>query len=275
MGPSTVAPAPRPRSQTARRPRRTGGRRAALPAVAAIALALALAGCGGQGAEQEHGEAGGTTTQHAATATVPTQTSKAGLVDRAFVAQMIPHHEMAVDMARDAPGRAEHAPLRELARSITTDQEREIAALRAAAKRLGVQPAMGPHGDGSTHGDDGAHADHGSADAAPAAKPGAHATMEADAKTLGLTMDEMGMSMEGPDLATAKPFDRAFIDAMVPHHQGAIRMARAQLARGEDRELLTLAAAIVTAQEREIRRMNAWRTRWYGAASPAGGVPPS
>jgi uncharacterized protein (DUF305 family) len=186
---------------------------------------------------------------------VPTQTSKGGLVDRAFVAQMVPHHEMAVAMAREAPSRAEHPELRELARSIATDQAREIATLRAAADRLGVpiagMPAMG--------GDAGAHADHGA--------------MEADAKTLGLAMDDMGMAMDGPDLATAKPFDRAFIDAMVPHHQGAIRMARAELARGQDAELERLARAIVTAQEREIRRMNAWRARWYGAASPAGGVP--
>jgi uncharacterized protein (DUF305 family) len=219
-----------------------------------VTVALALAGCGGQSAEQEHGEAGGTTTQPAATATVPKQTSRAGLVDRAFVAQMVPHHEMAVDMARDAPERAEHAPLRKLARAITVDQEREVGALRAAAKRLGVQPAAG-HGGHDGHGSD--------------------AVTEADAKTLGLAMDDMGMTMEGPDLATAKPFDRAFIDAMVPHHQGAIRMARAQLAGGEDPALRKLATAIVTAQEREIRRMNAWRTQWYGAASPAGGVPPA
>jgi uncharacterized protein (DUF305 family) len=282
MGPSTEARSPR--SQTVARRRRAAGRRATLPAVA---VALVLAGCGGQSAEQEHGEAGGTTTEHAATATVPTQTSKAGLVDRAFVAQMIPHHEMAVAMARDAPDRAEHAPLRELARSITTDQEREIDALRAAAKRLGVQPAAGHecshggdddatagadgHADGG-HDDGGGHEDHGTTGGTGA---GAGATMEADAKTLGLAMDDMGMSMDGPDLATAKPYDRAFIDAMVPHHQGAIRMARAQLARGEDRELQRLATAIVSAQEREIRRMNAWRSTWYGAASPAGGVPPA
>jgi uncharacterized protein (DUF305 family) len=238
-------------------------------------VALALAGCGGQGAEQEHGEAGGTTTQHAATATVPTQTSQAGLVDRAFVAQMVPHHEMAVDMAREAPERAEHAQIRRLARSIATDQEREIDALRAAAKRLGVQPAAGHDGghDDAVSGHD--HGDHEDHDTAGAPVPSGHAAMEADAKTLGLAVDDMGMSMAGPDLATARPFDRAFIDAMVPHHQGAIRMARAQLARGEDRELQKLATDIVSAQEREIRRMDAWRTRWYGEASPAGGVPPA
>jgi len=32
-------------------------------------------------------------------------------------------------------------------------------------------------------------------------------------------------------LEEAIPFDRAFIDAMIPHHQGAIRMARLELAR--------------------------------------------
>ena len=38
-------------------------------------------------------------------------------------------------------------------------------------------------------------------------------------------------------LKDAKPFDRAFIDEMIPHHQGAIRMARAELAKGSDPEL--------------------------------------
>ena len=66
---------------------------------------------------------------------------------------------------------------------------------------------------------------------------------------------------------------RAFIDMMIPHHQGAVRMAHAELAKGKNPRLRALAQLIVKAQDREIREMNQWRTQWYGAASPAGGTP--
>jgi uncharacterized protein (DUF305 family) len=81
------------------------------------------------------------------------------------------------------------------------------------------------------------------------------------------------MDMDTATLRDAKPFDRAFIDAMVPHHQGAIRMARAELARGKSATLHKIAEDIVAAQSREIHEMNDWRTSWYGKLSPAGGVP--
>ncbi len=81
-------------------------------------------------------------------------------------------------------------------------------------------------------------------------------------------MDHDGAALEGAD-----PFDRAFIDAMVPHHQGAIRMARAQLDKGSDGELDALDEDVIESQSREIEQMNEWRIEWYGKPSPAGGVP--
>lgn len=81
------------------------------------------------------------------------------------------------------------------------------------------------------------------------------------------------MSMNMSSLDTAKPFDRAFIDMMIPHHQGAIRMSRAELAKGSDPQLQTIAKGIITAQTNEITEMNSWRSKWFGAPSPAGGVP--
>ena len=60
---------------------------------------------------------------------------------------------------------------------------------------------------------------------------------------------------------------------MVPHHQGAIRMAQIELAEGNDEETKSLARAIIEAQSREITQMNEWRTEWYGSPSPAGGIP--
>ncbi len=79
--------------------------------------------------------------------------------------------------------------------------------------------------------------------------------------------------MDMKALMGAKPLDRAFFDMMIPHHQGAIRMARSELARGSDPKLKAIAKAIVAAQTKEIKQMNSWRAQWYGAPSPAGGVP--
>lgn len=62
------------------------------------------------------------------------------------------------------------------------------------------------------------------------------------------------------------PFDRQFIDMMVPHHQGAVAMARIALVRGQHPKVKTVARAIVVAQEKEIARMKLWRKAWYGSA---------
>jgi Domain of unknown function (DUF305) len=71
-------------------------------------------------------------------------------------------------------------------------------------------------------------------------------------------------------LETAEPFDRAFIDQMVPHHRGAIRMARAVRGKTNDADLRALADKIISAQAQDIAQMKRWRAVWYGSASTAG-----
>ena len=52
--------------------------------------------------------------------------------------------------------------------------------------------------------------------------------------------------------------DVAFVAGMIPHHQGAIDMARAVLAYGKDEKVKDWAEQIIKAQEAEIAEMQAW-----------------
>lgn len=161
--------------------------------------------------------------------------SAGNAVDAAFAQDMIPHHKSAVSMAATAQERGEHPEIRTLADSIIKSQSTEISQMEKIAATL----------------------------KADGVNPG----------KLGVPDDMMGMSMDESSLKTADPFDKAFVDMMIPHHRGAIRMARAELADGASPEAKELAEAIIAAQTREIGQMNDWRKTWYGAASPSGGVP--
>ena len=70
-----------------------------------------------------------------------------------------------------------------------------------------------------------------------------------------------GMDAMNTDMmlgGTATDIDVAFMCSMLPHHRGAVTMAKAELAHGDDPVARALAEQIIASQEREIAEMLEW-----------------
>jgi uncharacterized protein (DUF305 family) len=76
-------------------------------------------------------------------------------------------------------------------------------------------------------------------------------------------MRSMGMMMNPQHLAQSEPFDKAFIDAMIPHHQSAIYMAQVAHEKSKIAAIKELAENIMSALQREIEHTKQWRKVWY------------
>ncbi len=61
--------------------------------------------------------------------------------------------------------------------------------------------------------------------------------------------------------------DEDFVQMMLPHHQAAIDMAKAELMHGQDPQMRRLAQEIITDQESEIELMQLWFSQHDGQKS--------
>jgi uncharacterized protein (DUF305 family) len=74
-------------------------------------------------------------------------------------------------------------------------------------------------------------------------------------------MESMQTMMKNMDVKPTGNADKDFVSMMMPHHQGAIDMAKVELKYGKDPMLLKMAGDIVKAQEKEIAEMKSWQAK--------------
>ena len=143
--------------------------------------------------------------------------------DVMFAQMMIPHHEQAIEMSDIAldPTIGAGEKVLELATQIKNAQDPEIALMKDLLAAWG-QPLVA---DGDVD----------------------HSTMMSGMMSAD-ELAELG-TLTGP------AFDAAWAAAMIAHHEGAIEMAETVLADGNNAEILTLAKAIIDAQQAEIETL--------------------
>jgi uncharacterized protein (DUF305 family) len=202
-----------------------------------LVVAFLLAACGGAGSGQQGNESGGG--GHGQMGHGSVGMGSGGMArqmvmengkysDKAFIDAMVPHHQGAIAMAQIALKNAEHEEIKELSRNIVSTQQSEIDELKSIK-----QEEFGT----------------------------SNVPMEMSMEQ----MRGMGMMMDPKRLSKREPFDEAFIDAMIPHHQSAIQMAQVASKQSKIPEIKELAGNIVSAQKREIEQMRRWREQWYPA----------
>lgn len=156
--------------------------------------------------------------------------------DLRFIDAMIPHHEGAVVMAKEALQKSKRPEIQQLAQAIIDAQDKEIAQMKEWRKSW--YPTM------------------------------AETPMMYDA-SMGHMMPmsaemRQSMMMSGDLGAADDQFDLRFLNAMIPHHQGAIDMANQATEKSDRPEIKQLAQDILSSQQQEIDQMTQWRKEWYG-----------
>jgi uncharacterized protein (DUF305 family) len=68
--------------------------------------------------------------------------------------------------------------------------------------------------------------------------------------------------------ASAREFDKQFLDEMSQHHAGAIAMAQVAQQLGFTDHMKSMANTLVSKQQGELQQMQSWRTQWYGHPRP-------
>ena len=152
-----------------------------------------------------------------------------------FIDGMSVHHQGAVNMAQDVLKQSKRQEMKKLATNIIAAQKREINQMKEWRKTWYPK-----------------------ADNTPMAY---HAQM---GHMMAMTPEQMQSMMMTMDLGAADDqFDLRFLNAMIPHHEGALVMAQDALKKSKRPEMKKLSEEILTSQKKEILQMKEWRKTWY------------
>ena len=156
--------------------------------------------------------------------------------DLRFIDGMILHHQGAIAMAESALKNSQREEVKQLAEAIIAAQQTEIDQMQQWRQEWYPNASAEP-------------------------------TMY-DAQmghTMAMTPEMQAAMMMDGDLGTADDeFDLRFINAMIPHHEGALAMAEQALQNSERPELRQVSEDILSSQQAEIDQMTQWRQEWYG-----------
>jgi len=151
--------------------------------------------------------------------------------DEIYIADMLAHHEGAVNMAEQAQAVTAHEEIRTMAAEITYAQSVEMFNMTEWQKAWGYDPTMGE--GHNSHGGDGT-------------------TMAGD-------MVEMQNELK--DL-TGEAYDKEFLKQMILHHQQAVEMSENAATNAKHQEVKDLAEAVIRDQTSEIAQMKQWQKDW-------------
>lgn len=151
--------------------------------------------------------------------------------DKAYLADMIAHHQGALNMASYARSETAREQIKILSETILSSQTKEVQQMLDWQKTWGYIDGTDPHAGHMMEAGDGMGAD----------------MAEMEAKLYNLN---------GP------AFDKEFLKQMILHHQQAVDMSKYAETNAKHQDLKDLAKSIIGAQEKEITDMKRWQQEW-------------
>ena len=151
--------------------------------------------------------------------------------DEAYIADMLAHHEGAVNMAEQAQAATNSEEIRMLAGNITADQSREMAQMRQWQQDWDYE----------------------------ATNSAGHMSHGGGGSDMAGNMMEMQNKLNG---LTGEAFDREFLIRMILHHEQAIEMSEPAASNANRQEIKDLASKVISTQKAEIEQMKLWQKEW-------------
>lgn len=155
--------------------------------------------------------------------------------DLRFIDAMTMHHQGAVVMAKEALEKSKRPEIKQLANNIIEAQNKEINQMKQWRTAWYPKASQQPVAFGG-----------------------------ANNPVMPMSAKQHESMMMSQDLGAAdNKFDLRFLNAMIPHHESAVVMAKDALNKSTRPEIKQLNKNIIASQQAEITQMQQWRKAWY------------